>query len=242
MGLIYAMSDIHGHYEAFIEALSKIDLSNKNNKLILLGDYINNGDKSLEVIEKVMALENEYPEQVITLLGNHDEMLINWLLLNDFCHIDEKSLQSFFDSNDLATLDETDLIRVFMKKHPKITNWLKRNRTKKRYYETEDQIFVHAGINEDNDDSDPGSWKYETSDYEWTGKYPPTIGSFYKDVIAGHVYAHQVADNLEYSRKIYHDGESHYYIDGDVQSSGIIPILVFDTDTKTYHYIEKENE
>ncbi|WP_198550329.1 hypothetical protein [Macrococcoides caseolyticum] len=52
MGLIYTMSYIHGHYETFIEALSKIDLSNKNNKLILLGDDINNGDKSLEIIEK----------------------------------------------------------------------------------------------------------------------------------------------------------------------------------------------
>ena len=46
--------------------------------------------------------------------------------------------------------------------------------------ETEEQIFVHAGINEDNDDLGHGRWKTETSDYEWKGKFPPTSGSFYK--------------------------------------------------------------
>ncbi|WP_198551333.1 hypothetical protein [Macrococcoides caseolyticum] len=51
-----------------------------------------------------------------------------------------------------------------------------------------------------------------------------------------------MADNLDYLERIYHDGERHYYIDGDGQRSGIIPILVFDTDTKSYHYIKEENE
>ncbi|MBO4125690.1 metallophosphoesterase [Streptococcus suis] len=47
MSKIFAMSDIHGHYDEFIESLSKVDLSDKNNQLILLGDYIDGGSHSL---------------------------------------------------------------------------------------------------------------------------------------------------------------------------------------------------
>ena len=42
MGKIYAISNIHGYLDEFINALSKIDLSDKNNRLILIGDFIDN--------------------------------------------------------------------------------------------------------------------------------------------------------------------------------------------------------
>lgn len=34
---------------------------------------------------------------------------------------------------------------------------------------------------------------------------------------------------------IYYDGESHYYIDGTVLDSGVIPVLMVDTDTDKYY-------
>ena len=43
---IYAISDIHGYLNEFIDALNKIDLSDRENRLILLGDYIDNGSQS----------------------------------------------------------------------------------------------------------------------------------------------------------------------------------------------------
>ena len=40
---IFAMSDIHGCLDAFLDALSLVDLEDKNNKLVLCGDYIHGG-------------------------------------------------------------------------------------------------------------------------------------------------------------------------------------------------------
>lgn len=50
MAYIYALSDIHGHLDIFRETLKNVDLESKNNKLILLGDYIDRGDKSCETL------------------------------------------------------------------------------------------------------------------------------------------------------------------------------------------------
>ncbi len=36
---------------------------------------------------------------------------------------------------------------------------------------------------------------------------------------------------------IYYDGENHIYIDGDVLSTGVIPVLMVDTDTDSYYCI-----
>lgn len=83
MAKIFAMSDVHGYYEEFIEALNKIDLSDTDNRLILLGDYIDNGSQSFQVISKIIELEKEFPEQIISLLGNHDEWLYDWLILEN---------------------------------------------------------------------------------------------------------------------------------------------------------------
>ncbi|MGK0576017.1 metallophosphoesterase [Macrococcus capreoli] len=237
MRKIYAMSDIHGHYQEFIDALMNIDLNDKENKLILLGDYIDNGMNSKAVIEKIMTLEKEYPEQIITLLGNHDEFLINWLLGLEDCYIDDKTLVSFFTIEDLTGHTVNDLRTTFIKKYPHITHWLKRKNKEQRYYETDNQIFVHAGIWETEEDQE--YWKSYTPDENYTNAYPPKTGSFYKDIIAGHVYSHEVSGDKAFLGRIYHDNESHYYIDGDVQRSGFIPILVYDTETKLYSFIEK---
>ncbi|MFC6292263.1 serine/threonine protein phosphatase [Macrococcus epidermidis] len=239
MSKLYAISDIHGHYQEFLEALDKIDLSVPDNKLLLLGDYIDNGSQSLEVIEKIISLEQEYPNQIITLLGNHDELLIDWLFKFEPCLIDEQSLLSFFGKLDDSVLINGDLKKVFIEKYPLITNWLKRKNNEKRYYETDNQIFVHAGIWETKEDQE--YWKSYTCENLYTHKYPAETGRFYKDIIAGHIYAHEIANNKEYLGRIYHDNESHYYIDGDVQKSGYLPILVYDTEKKLYTFIEKEN-
>lgn len=54
MAKIYAISNIHRYLDEFINALSKVDLSDNNNCLILIGDYINNGIQSFQVISKII--------------------------------------------------------------------------------------------------------------------------------------------------------------------------------------------
>ncbi len=53
------MSDIHGCLDAFLDALSIVDLEDKNNKLILCGDYIHGGSDSYGVVEENNRIEKE---------------------------------------------------------------------------------------------------------------------------------------------------------------------------------------
>ena len=77
--MIYAMSDIHGCLDAFDARLAQVDLSEKN-KLILMGDYIDYGLQSGQVLNRVRELQREYGEKkVVVLKGNHEDMILSWI-------------------------------------------------------------------------------------------------------------------------------------------------------------------
>ena len=72
----------------------------------------------------------------------------------------------------------------------------------------------------------------------FTHKFPASMGSFSKTVIAGHVGTSGM--HHDGSHGIYFDGASHYYIDGTVERTGILNILKFTTTTKRYEYLTTE--
>ena len=243
MAKLFAISDIHGYLDEFLCALSKVDLSDKNNRLILIGDYIDNGLQSFQVISKIIELEKIYPKQIITLLGNHEEWFYDWLILNKpTASAFPETIESFFSLEELDYILKSnpnnfetgvrDEIKNNIKFIPFI-NWLKKRYKDKRYYETDAQIYVHAGI-----DEEAGKlWKELTSPEIFTNKFPITTGGFLKDIISGHVASWEVAKNKTYQGKIYFDSKSHYFIDGDVNHSKTIPVLCYDTITKKYHFL-----
>ena len=122
---IYAMSDIHGCFEEFLDALNLVDLDDKNNMLIFLGDYIHGGGGSYNVLDKIMKLENKYGSRVVALMGNHEEWVIEQ---------NHKILDDEYD-------DEYDEER-----EEKYIRWMEKLPL---YYETDNQIFVHAGVEEE---------------------------------------------------------------------------------------------
>lgn len=73
---LFVISDIHGHYKQFEKLLN---IWNKKDKLVFLGDLIDRGPDSLRVIKKVMALKDTYGELVTFIKGNHEDMLLNYL-------------------------------------------------------------------------------------------------------------------------------------------------------------------
>lgn len=104
-----------------------------------------------------------------------------------------------------------------------------------RYYTDGNTIFVHAGIDEEAGDL----WEWETGEDVFVGKYPAKIGrieGLNMKVVAGHVGTAEIAGNPRF-HNIYYDGESHYYIDGAVCESGVIPVLMVDTDTDKYYRV-----
>lgn len=255
MGVIYSVSDIHGDYEALIDTLSLVDLnSNKNNKLVFLGDYISRGKDSCKVLYHVKDLEEKYPNKVIVLIGNHEQMFLDWYNNKaEFSWLfeDQKfmTVKSFFETNKWDsffknplqlkkyTLRMNNLIKSEIKKeHSELLQWLN-SKSDKLFYETKNQIYVHAGICE----VDSELWKHATEPYEFTWKYPAEIGSFYKDIIAGHISTVEVSKDNSYLGRIFWDGQSHFYIDGDTVKSGVVPLLKYDINTGIYSSYKKDD-
>lgn len=64
------IGDVHGHYDALMTLLDEVAPS-QDDEIYFLGDLIDRGPKSAEVVNFVM--ENNYP----CLLGNHEQMLLD---------------------------------------------------------------------------------------------------------------------------------------------------------------------
>ena len=215
MSYIYAMSDIHGCLDAFEYALSLVDFSG-DNKLILLGDYVH-GPDSYGVLRKIMQLQNKYGSDKVTALrGNHEDMVCDgrW-------PIGEVGDENGCDH-------EGDSAR-----------YLKWIQNLPRYYTEGNTIFVHAGIDEEAEDL----WEWGTDDYIFTEKYPAQTGRFYNgmQIVAGHIGTAEISGNPGF-HDIYFDGESHYYIDGTVLESGMIPVIKIDTKNKKYYRVTETGD
>lgn len=73
---LFAIGDIHGCFDSFRELVeTQIELK-KDDKLILLGDYIDRGNQSKEVIDYIIELQQRGFD-ITPLLGNHEAMLLN---------------------------------------------------------------------------------------------------------------------------------------------------------------------
>lgn len=207
MSWVYAMSDIHGCLDAFEDALSRVNLSG-DNKLVLLGDYIH-GPASYGVLDKILLLQDRYgSDKVIALMGNHEEMALNGMWPIQANRYDYEANEN----------DEKYLI--WMEDLP-------------RYYTEGSTIFVHAGIDEDLGEM----WEW-TDDYIYTQKFPAQTGKFYGDIkiVAGHAGTFTLAGDERF-HDIYFDGESHYYIDGSVLDSGVIPVIKVDMKNNKYYKV-----
>ena len=64
----YAIGDIQGSYHAFMALLSRLEFNPKQDKLWLVGDLINRGSGSLEVLRWCY----QHQDSIKTVLGNHD--------------------------------------------------------------------------------------------------------------------------------------------------------------------------
>lgn len=55
-------------------------------------------------------------------------------------------------------------------------------------------------------------------------------------VVAGHIYTSEITNNPRYN-DVYYDGFNHYFIDGDVISTSVLPVLMVDTDEDKYYRV-----
>ena len=81
--LTYAIGDIHGRHDLLQLLLRKIreHAEDRPHKLVFLGDYIDRGPDSAAVVETIRRLQNASPDNVVCLMGNHEDMLL--MAVND---------------------------------------------------------------------------------------------------------------------------------------------------------------
>ena len=75
--MTYVMSDLHGHYQKYLQMLDMIHFSD-NDDLYILGDVVDRGAQSVELLQDMSMRMNVFP-----ILGNHDMTAV--LLLNKLC-------------------------------------------------------------------------------------------------------------------------------------------------------------
>ena|ERR1700679_3911885 len=79
---IFAIPDIHGRYDLLKGLWSTLldhhNLSLKEDKVIFLGDYVDRGLQSFEVLDFVSILTEKHPKNVIALAGNHEYLMLDY--------------------------------------------------------------------------------------------------------------------------------------------------------------------
>jgi len=68
---IGVVGDLHGDYKALDALLGFVDL--RRDLLVFLGDYADRGAFGVETIRRVAALHKEHPNNVVALMGNHED-------------------------------------------------------------------------------------------------------------------------------------------------------------------------
>lgn len=134
---LFAIGDIHGCFDSLKELVEeKIQLT-LTDKLVLLGDYIDRGPKSKEVIDYIIDLKVKGFD-ITTLTGNHEQMLLDAWEEEDFTGI-------WMINGGKATLNSLGIKEI----KEINTNYLHFFRNLKLYAEIENYLFVHAGFNDE---------------------------------------------------------------------------------------------
>lgn len=119
---VYAIGDVQGCFLTLERLLNDINFDEKNDEIIFLGDVINRGPNSLEVLRLIKS----HRACMNLVLGNH-EILAIALALNAIKPNRPHTLQSL-----LSATDKDDLI-TFLRNQPLII-------------QRESNIFIHAGL------------------------------------------------------------------------------------------------
>lgn len=254
MASIYVVSDIHGRYDLLQEIVETHVCFEKGDQLILLGDYIdgNNKGNSYLTLQYIYDLQQTYADQVIVLRGNHEEWLSAFLNqrttdLHIQIDIHFHTLESFMSEEEFEHIyqqayslykDRFLLLENMYKqcrwlicqRYPILVQWLEQL---PYYYETQQQIFVHAGIEIVKEQ--PELWKEVSDVNNYLMQFPPCMGQFYKTVIAGHIGTSQIIGQSDFHR-ICRLGD-FIYIDSSVIQSQFLNVLQFDK--QTFQYLGK---
>jgi serine/threonine protein phosphatase 1 len=187
MDQLFVIGDIHGEYDRLQQLLTRWNPDSQ--KLIFLGDYLDRGKRSCEVIQLVSKLHNEYGAEAIG--GNHEDAFLQWLddpedywfskWIEDESIVSEEEEVGMSESVSYYSNGGDKTINSFYERPSAFSylpsyhaDYIKTNfekeisflRTLPHYFEWNDFVCVHAGVNLAYSD-----WKKTSiKDFRWIRK------------------------------------------------------------------------
>ena len=139
MQRIFAVGDIHGCYEKLCALMDKLPIDMARDQLLFIGDYIDRGPSSIDVLDYLIDLKKRVPGTIF-LKGNHEDMLQKYLNGSDrFTYLlnsGQQTLDAYLRNKDVS------------QNYPVPSTHLDFLKSLHMYYQTENYIFVHAGLRE----------------------------------------------------------------------------------------------
>lgn len=140
MSKLFAIGDIHGCFDQLTEIIASLKIDRQSDTLIFIGDYIDRGPSSRRVIDYLLDLSVSF-KNVVYLLGNHEQMLLRYLKgLDTEMYLHNGGASTLLAYGLSRRASALEAIETIPSEHLCFFESLL------PFYETEDYIFVHAGL------------------------------------------------------------------------------------------------
>jgi serine/threonine protein phosphatase 1 len=150
----FAFGDIHGDLDSVHRVFERFPPLEADDTVLFVGDYVDRGPKSAQVIQFVRKLASEGPAKVVALRGNHEDA---WLRVVDVGWPEFvtppgngclAAMRSFTGgppatSETLPRADERGALLTGSFFPADVVEWM---RALPHWYEDEHAIYVHAGL------------------------------------------------------------------------------------------------
>ena len=150
----FAVGDIHGDLDALERLLERLPRLGTNDTLVFLGDYVDRGPASADVVVRVRELQAHCPATVVALRGNHEDAWLrvvdegwpNFILprgngcletLRSFAGKPQPAVDETADEDEFAALLRGTFFPV------DVVEWM---RALPFFFEDEHALYVHAGL------------------------------------------------------------------------------------------------
>lgn len=189
---VYAVGDIHGRHDLVELLFEKIvrDMrlhdDGRKTKIVFLGDYVDRGDHSMEVVDLLIEIKGRVSETVTFLMGNHEKALLDflndpmrgrhWLEFGGRQTLASYGVSPPQQSDQIGLHRARDELAVATKHHLDFFESLI------RIYRSGDVVFAHAGFDPGLDDDSQIDDVILWGD----GDCKPTLGGAGTRVVHGH--------------------------------------------------------
>ncbi len=150
------IGDIHGCYNEFLSLLKKVGYKKNKDQLILLGDLMDRGPYSYEVLQWVIRWKKQNPDSFFLVRGNHEQMIVE-----QAGEIDTRLIW--------RVVGKTQTIRSFRRHKDRMERYIPWIINKMPIYHVEDTFrCVHAAIAEE--DFERNELDLLVKDHSWSKK------------------------------------------------------------------------